>query len=145
MMKREFHIGPGAASLILVAVVTAMSILSLLSLMNARTDLQMARRSARVCEDTAQLQTASEENFARLDAIVAACAGGDEDAYLAQIARVLPGEMTLEGRSVLWTERGADGHALECGVEIAPMGEMPRIKWMIHRHCVEFEGEPELE
>lgn len=144
MKRREFHLGPGAASLILVAIVTAMSILGLLSLMNARTDLQMARRNAGVAADVATLEAASEENFARLDTIIAACTGEDEAAFLAQIAQKLPAEMELQGRSVLWMESGADGRTLECGVEIAPMGETPRIYWTIHRHLAGFGGELEL-
>lgn len=144
MKKREFHLGPGAASLILVAVVMAMSILALLSLMNARTDLQMAQRSARVAENAAALECASEESFARLDGIVAACTGADEAEFLAQIARSLPAEMCLQGRVVLWTEQSADAGALECGAEIAPMGETPRIQWTIHRHSAELGGELEL-
>ena len=102
MKKREFRIGPGAASLILIAVVTAMSILGLLSLMNARTDLQMARRSARVAADVAALDAASEESLACLDAIIAACAAEDEDEFLARVEESLPEGMILDGRTVLW-------------------------------------------
>ena len=147
MRKREFHIGPGAASLILVAVVTAMSILGLLSLMNSRTDLQMARRGASVAEDVAALEAASEASFARLDAIVAACVAENlenEESYLARIERLLPENMELSGRAVLWQETGEDARALECGVEIAPMGETPRIYWTIHRHYAGIGGELEL-
>ena len=144
MKKREFRIGPGAASLILIAVVTAMSILGLLSLMNARTDLQMARRSARVAADVAALDAASEESLARLDAIIAACAAEEEDEFLARVAQSLPDGMTLDGRTVLWEETGADGRTLECGARLAPAGSDPRIEWTIHRHWAGIGGEEEL-
>ena len=144
MKKREFRIGPGAASLILIAVVTAMSILGLLSLMNARTDLQMARRSARVAADVAALDAASEESLARLDAIIAACAAEEEDEFLARVAQSLPDGMTLDGRTVLWEEIGADGRTLECGARLAPAGSDPRIEWTIHRHWAGIGGEEEL-
>lgn len=144
MRRREFHIGPGAASLILIAVVTAMSILGLLSLMNARTDLQMARRSAAVAADVAALDAASEASLARLDALAAACAAENEEEFLAELAGKLPEDMLLDGRTVLWTEYGADGRTLECGAEIAPMGEMPRIQWTIHRHWAGLGGDFEL-
>lgn len=144
MKRREYHLGPGAASLILLIVVTSMSILGLLSLMNARADLQMARRSARVTECTAALDAASEEDFARLDALAAACGETDDAAFLGWINRNLPEGMALEGRVVRWVQCGEDGRTLECGVEIAPVGETPRIKWIIHRHCAELGGELEL-
>ena len=143
MKKREFHIGPGAASLMLIAVVLAMSILGLLSLMNARTDVQMARRSAGVAENAAALDAASERSLARLDEVLRTCAaqaGSDED-YIALVAENLPEDMVLEGREVLWTETGADNRTLECGAEIAPLGAEKRLSWSIHRHFTEFEGD----
>lgn len=148
MKKREFHLGSGAALLILLFVITAMSILGLLSLMNARSDLLLARRSAQVAADMATLDAASEESFARLDAVLVACAtadngANDEEAFLSRVEGNLPEGMELKDRVVYWTEIGAEKRRLECATEILPMGGEKRIQWTLHRHWMETEGERE--
>lgn len=140
MKKREFHIGPGAASLMLIAVVLSLSALCVLSLMSARSDLQLARRSTAVTEETARLNAASERSMAALDAVLLACAdAADDEEYLSRVAKSLPENMILEDRTVLWTETG-DDCALECAAAIAPLGETPRANWTIHRHLAGFGG-----
>lgn len=142
MKKREFRLGSGAALLILLFVVTSMSILGLLSLMNARSDLLLARRAAQVAADMAALDAASEESFARLDAVLLACAGVDDgEALLSRAAELLPDDMEIKENTVCWTETGAAGRRLECAAEILPMGGEKRIQWTLHRHWVETEGE----
>ena len=143
MKKREFHLGPGAASLMLVAVVLAMSILGMLSMMNARSDIAMARRSAGVAEAVAALDSASEESLAVLDGILAECAAAaaDDADYLASIEQALSEGFTLQNGLVCWNETGMDGRTLECAAEIAPLGENIRLKWAVHRHWTEIPGE----
>ena len=72
-MKRKGSItlGPGAASLILIFVVLALSMLSVLALMNSRSDVRLGRRSIEVTEDVYALNAASEASRAQLDAILA--------------------------------------------------------------------------
>lgn len=146
MKKREFRLGSGAALLILLFVVTTMSILGLLSLMNARSDLLLAQRAAQVAADMAALDAVSEESFARLDAVLLACADdetNDEEAYLSRAAEMLPDGMEIKENTVCWMETGAAGRRLECAAEIFPMGGEKRIQWTLHRHWVEMEGERE--
>lgn len=140
MKKREYHIGPGAASLMLIAVVLSLSALGLLSLNNARNDLNLARRNAAVNTEIALLNDLSERSLAALDAVLAECAHAKtEEEYLSMVRENLPEAMMLEDRTVLWTETG-DGRELECAAAIAPLGESPRAKWTIHRHIAGFGG-----
>lgn len=141
MRERKFHLGQGAALLILLAVVTAMSLLGLLMVMNARSDLQMARRSADVAQDVAALEAAAEERIAMLDAAVMACGAEDAETFRACLAEKLPEDMTLDGDTVFWMESGADGRILECGAKIAPESENGRVQWIIHRHWAGAGGE----
>lgn len=143
MKRREFHLGPGAASLMLVAVVLAMSLLGMLSLMNAKSDLQMARRRADVAEAAAALDAASESSFARLDALLAECADGAENhqAYLDRAAAALPEGVEMQKDLLCWEEIGADGRGMECAAKIAPLGEEIRLHWEIHRHWTDIEGD----
>lgn len=48
MNQREYRIGPGAASLMLLVVVLSMSVLGMLALMSARSDENLSLRSAEV-------------------------------------------------------------------------------------------------
>lgn len=140
MRKREYHIGPGAASLMLIAVVLSLSVLGVLSMMSARSDLKLTKRSVAVSEEIARLNEKSERSMAALDGILLECAAAaDEDEYLAQVQAALPDYMMIEDRTVFWTETG-DGRELECAAEIAPLGESPRTHWTIHRHWAGFGG-----
>ncbi|MFQ9447246.1 MAG: hypothetical protein ACLR4A_07780 [Christensenellales bacterium] len=47
MNQREYRIGPGAASLMLLVVVLSMSVLGMLALMSARSDENLSLRSCR--------------------------------------------------------------------------------------------------
>ena len=60
--KSSIALGPGAPSLILIFVVLSMSVLAMLSLMTARNDLQLSRRSADVAEKVSELRERAEEN-----------------------------------------------------------------------------------
>jgi len=140
MKNREYHIGPGAASLLLIAVVLSLSALCLLSLSGAKSDLQLTKRSAAVGGEIARLNDASERSMAKLDAVLMQCgSAADDEEYLAMVAASLPDYMMIEENTVFWTETG-DGRELECAAAIAPLGEFPRADWTIHRHWAGFGG-----
>lgn len=140
MRNREYHIGPGAASLLLIAVVLSLCALCLLSLTGAKSDLQLTKRSAAVGAEIARLNDASERSLAKLDAVLLACSGAaDDEEYLEAVAASLPDYMMIEENTVFWTETG-DGRELECAADIAPLGEFPRVNWTIHRHMAGFGG-----
>ena len=54
MNQREYRIGPGAASLMLLVVVLSMSVLGMLALMSARSDENLSLRSAEVARQVAE-------------------------------------------------------------------------------------------
>ena len=69
MNKRgNIAIGPGAASLILIAVTLSLSVLGILSLMSARADLRLSERSRDVTASVYGLNARAEEILAGLDA-----------------------------------------------------------------------------
>ena len=145
MRRHELHLGPGAASLLLVIVVLCMSILGLLSLMNARTDLRMARRSAEISEHMAALDVRAEEDFARLDALLASCGDAQShEEYTARAAQLLPEGMYMEKDTIYWTVQEDEARILECAALILPLGETPRIQWIIHRHMPVLEDSYEF-
>ncbi len=133
--KSRISFGPGAASLILIVVILSMSVLAMLALMNARSDIRLSERSIQVIEAACALNDQAERSLAALDAVAAECAAeaaGDEEAYLESVSGRLPMDAMLDGRIIAWTE--TDGYrTLECAVELMPLGERPRLQWNTHR------------
>ena len=105
MNQREYRIGPGAASLMLLVVVLSMSALGMLAMMSARSDESLSLRSQDVARQVAELNVSAEQSLARLDAVLAdeaRTAQGEAD-YLARVEAALAEEpeagMTLLERS----------------------------------------------
>ena len=71
MNQREYRIGPGAASLMLLVVVLSMSALGMLAMMSARSDESLSLRSQDVARQVAELNVSAEQSLARLDAVLA--------------------------------------------------------------------------
>lgn len=135
MKRRGFQIGPGAASLMLIVVVLSMSVLGILTLMNARSDERLSARSVEVAQEIYQLDEKAERSLAALDEVLCALQGETQDAeeYLSLITGRLPEGMTLTGNTVTWREQGSDAKALTCTAEIAPLGSFPRCRFVEHR------------
>ena len=112
--KSSIRLGPGAPSLILIFVVLSMSILAMLSILSARNDLQLSRRSAEATEMVYRLYERAEERRAVIGALLA---DGGEDA----LDEALETESGLEGVSriddrLVWTE--TDGvRTLDCALQ----------------------------
>ena len=122
MKKRHIAIGPGAASLILLVVVLAMTMLGAMALLNAREDMRLTRRSARVDEEIYALYARAERSLAALDAAVGQNAQG--------LAARLPEGMTLleDGETVAWTERERT-RGLECEAKIRTENGGVSVTW----------------
>ena len=140
MNRRSFQIGPGAASLLLIAVVLCMGVLGALSLVSARGDAQLSMRSIRMAESAATLNSYAEEELMQLDKVLVELSAAESDAaYLAEIAALLPPDATLVDHTISWTEYGDDGRRITCAIEIAPLGEFPRVYWTDHRLWTELD------
>lgn len=139
-MKREFHIGPGAASLILIVVVLSMSVLSVLALTNARSDVRLSARSASVIESLAKLNAEAERSLAQLDAVLQQSRDKAEDDsdYLKVVEENLLSDMSLSGNEVSWTVSDEDQRKLYCAVEVLSMDAKERFQWKEHRVSSEF-------
>ena len=134
MNRKDYHIGPGAASLMLIVVVLGMSVLGILAMMNARSDNQLSMRSAEVAEQAYSLSSAAERSLAALDAVLFQCAGEAEDdaGWLTLVESKLPEGMTMSGRTVEGIEEGGERN-LKCAVELNEFGEETRMRWTEHR------------
>ena len=146
MNRREYQIGPGAASLMLIVVVLSMSVLGLLAMMNARSDNRLSMRSAEVAEETYGLSSAAERSLAELDAVLVECAAQVENdaSWLELVRKALPEGMTITGRTVHWIEKNEEGRMLVCEVELEDFGAPQRTRWTEHKlHTQLDEMEPQ--
>lgn len=146
MKRREYRIGPGAASLLLVVVVVSLSVLGLLALINARGDHKLTQRGMQFAASEYAASAQAERMLAELDGVLADCAqqAADDGEYMLLVSASLPEEMELDGRTVCWQLPSEYGRTLVCGVEIEPLGAQPRFAWTEHTFIAD-EGEPSFE
>ena len=134
MSRRKIAAGPGASSLILIAVVLALSVLTVLTMISARNDEALSLRSEETQEEVYALFARGERSLAALDAVLVKAGkdAGDMEDYLEEVQENLPQGMTLREDQVFWTEK-TDNRALECGVRLLPPGGAERTRWTLHR------------
>ena len=133
MKKQKIAVGPGAASMMLIAVVLALSVLTVLTMISARSDESLSRRSVETRQQVYALFSRAEESMARLDSVLVSAGNqGTGDAYLAAVKADLPEGMRMEGNRVFW-EENEGGRQLECGVQLNAAGAFPRAEWTLHR------------
>ena len=141
MNKRKIALGPGAASLILIVLVLSLCMLAMLTQIAAKNDYNLCTRSAEMVQKVYELNAQSEQNFARLDSVLVSARKETTDmqAYLDKVKELLPEGMTMEEDRVTWTEP-LDNRNLECIVQLLPIEDTQRAKWISHKLAVE---EPE--
>ncbi len=137
MNKRKVAVGPGASSMILIAVVLTMCVLAVLTMISARNDDGLSIRSEETTWQVYTLSGNGEKTLAVLDSVLVRCRKdtADEEAYLAAVEKNLPGGMYMEGDQVFWKEILND-HTLECGVRLLPADQEDRFEWTVHRVMV---------
>ena len=140
-MKRKVALGPGAASLILIVVVLSLCMIAMLTQIAAKNDYNLCARSADMVQRVYELNAQSEQKMAALDTVLLQARGEAEDmkAYLDKVKEMLPEGMELEEDRITWTEP-LDNRNLECIVQLLPLEETQRAKWISHKLVVE---EPE--
>ena len=141
MNKRKVALGPGAASLILIIVVLSLCMIAMLTQIAAKNDYNLCARSADMVQRVYELNAQSEQKMAALDTVLLQARGEAEDmkAYLDKVKEMLPEGMELEEDRITWTEP-LDNRNLECIVQLLPLEEKQRAKWISHKLVVE---EPE--
>jgi len=122
--QREYRIGPGAASLMLLVVVLSMCVLGVLALMGARSDEGLSLRSIQVAQEVARLNVQAERSLADLDEKLktASETAADEAGYLEAVRASLEDGMVLDGNRISWQERGENGRMFSCGQEVVTAG-----------------------
>ncbi len=145
MKKTRIAAGPGASSLILIAVVLSLCVLGALTMISARNDDALSIRSIDTAVRDHQLFNQGEENLAMLDAILVRCreTGTDEEAYLAAVEELLPEGFTMEENQISWREQDGE-RILNCAIRVLPLSENRRFEWTLHTLVTE-DGEDDLE
>ena len=113
--KSSITLGPGAPSLILIFVVLSLSVLAMLSLMTAKNDLQLSRRSAEAAETVYRLRERAEEKRAAVAALLAS--GGEEAVDVALETDARLAGIAWDDDSLVWDE--TDGtRTLHCALRV---------------------------
>ena len=138
MNKRKVALGPGAASLILIIVVLSLCMIAMLTQIAAKNDYNLCARSADMVQRVYELNAQSEQKRGALDTVLRQARGeaGDMKAYLGKVKEMLPEGMELEEDRITWTEP-LDNRNLECIVQLLPLEETQRAKWISHKLVVE--------
>ena len=119
--KSRIAFGPGAASMILIVVVLSMSILGILALLSARSDVRLSHRAVEVTRAVYALQNASERHLAELSGLAADIAKNPGEGPEGQWEKRLPDGMTMDGDTISWEE--TDGvRTLFCAVRVEDQG-----------------------
>jgi len=128
MRKREYRIGPGAVSLMLLVVVVSMSVLGLLALISARGDYKLTDRAEEFAASEYNASAAAEYSLAQLDAILDNCAKSAQDdaQYLEMVASALPEGMSMNERMVTWEAETNGKRKMVCVIEVLPLGSEAR-------------------
>lgn len=148
-MKQEgqTRAGLGVPSLVLILLVLCLALLGVLSLMSARTDLQMSRRHTQLAELYAQAAAGAQEALADLDAQMAhawqSCA--EETAYAATCQEIV----LAAGVPIEWVDETHVRFTLDAGAQRALNVEIERSDWAkagesrfeIVRHALEDTSE----
>ena len=142
MKRREYRIGPGAASLLLVVVVVSMSVLGLLALINARGDQKLTERGVQFAASEYTASAQAERRLAELDGVLLQCAqrAGSNEEYMDLILEALPAGMRMEENIVSWEQESEYGRMLSCGVEIEPLDAPERYTWKQHMFVAGEDG-----
>lgn len=146
MERKDFHLGPGAASLILVAVVITMAVLGLLSVLNVRSDVNLTRRSTQLITAQYDASAQAEADLARLDAVLvsARAQAQDDGSFLSLLAENLPEDMSVDGDLVSWDITVNDQSSLHCEVRVKNTAAADRLTWHCHAF-VSSVGDVEME
>ena len=134
MNKRKIAVGPGASSLILIAVVLALSVLTVLTMISARSDEALAARSIETRQEVFGMFADAERSLARLDGVLISCLKehpASQEEYLALVGSRLPEGMRLKENQVFWSEKAED-RTLACAVRILEIGSGKRTEWTNH-------------
>ena len=132
-MKSRAGFFPGAASLVLVVVVLAMSVMGMLSLMSANNDYSLSLRSAKTAEETYALRVESEEKLAELNELCKDCASLDD------VKAVLTPDFELYGDEISYY-LSRDNRYIDVKVKIAFDAGKPVLKITSHRQYTLMDG-----
>lgn len=144
-MKSSGRIGPGASTILMILVVLVMTMLGVLSLFSARSDMEMSQRTQQASADYYAAQTEFSLWISDLDAALLSLreeAAGDAGAY----ARLVLDETGVQvGETLEYRAQAGETRRYCANVEILSLSETDRFRisdrWLEANDTVEFEEE----
>ena len=127
-MRNRYHIGPGAASLVMIVVILCLSVLGILTWSSARADLRLSQRENEMAAGYYRADAQAQRLLAQLDGVLVRCAASAADwqDYLERIDSAMPPEVTREGDALTYTQDAGAQRALRVQMRLAPLGGQTR-------------------
>lgn len=142
-MKSSGRIGPGASTILMILVVLVMTMLGVLSLFSARSDMEMSERTQQASAEYYTAQTEFSLWTSQLDEILLTLreeAAGDTETY----ARLVREQVGVEvGETLDYRAQAGETRFYCASVEILPLGKTDRFlisnRWLEANDTTEFE------
>ena len=142
-MRSSGRIGPGASTILMILVVLVMTMLGVLSLFSARSDMEMSERTATASAEYYAAQTDFSLWLQETDQILLnlrRAAGGDAEAYAQLISAQFGADV---GESLEYRAPAGDTRFFCASVELLPLTEAERCavsaRWLEANDAITFE------
>ena len=109
--QQSSSVGPGAASLLLIAVVLCLTVLGILALISARSDHMLSVRNQEMVVSYYDASVKTQQALAEFDGVLLAArsSSADNDVYLTTVRAALPDGFVMDGQEAEYTaDAGAD-------------------------------------
>lgn len=145
MRAREYRIGPGASSLLLILLVLTLTTLGMLSLMSARADWKLSARARDMTQAYYAADAAVQERLMALDELLAdARAGAKAEAeYRAAVAASLPDWASLSGDEIAFSQDAGGSRVIEVRLQIVGLAGGARYEILSYALVDEMDWEAE--
>lgn len=104
MRDREYRIGPGASSLLLILLALVLTVLGMLALLSARADRTLSQRARDMTKAYYDARALSQERLMEIDQILGEAESSGADGYFAAVAGALPEWAALSGRTIAFSQ-----------------------------------------
>ena len=127
-MRDRYHIGPGAASLVMIVVMLCLSVLGILTWSSARADLRLSQRENEMTAGYYLADAQAQRLLAQLDGVLAASAAAAVDwrDYLARIDSAMPQGVSRLGDVLSYTQDATALRGLRVQLRLTPLGGLAR-------------------
>lgn len=124
-MRRRYHIGPGAASLVMIVVILCLTVLGILTWSSARADLRLSQRDVEMVQGYYQADARAQQTLAQVDQVLrdAGTQAQNWQDYEALLDEGLPEGVSRRQDLVVYTIDAGAQRAIRVALRLMPLGQ----------------------